>query len=133
LIRAQILHILDKLMQNNYFKNWLDKLIDTWVSREPEVIIDICADKFEWYEYPFQKVITTKEDLLKEWQSVLSQKNIYVTYEIITVQDNIGLAHWSGSFTRDTGKKVQMDGIWKFTLNNEGKCTEFRQWYMVKD
>lgn len=119
-------------MQNDEFKKWLDNLIDIWQNKQPVRILDICADKFLWYETPFEDPISTKQDLVKEWGSVFAQKDINVTYEIVSVKDNIGMAHWNASFTRDTDEKVEMDGIFKIVLNSEGKCTEFRQWYQVK-
>jgi len=120
-------------MTNNTFADWLDKLVDIWESRNPGAIIDQCADKFLWFETPFDKPITTKEDLLKEWESVLAQKDIVVTYTLLSVEDNTCLAHWTATFTRvPSDENVSIDGIFQVTLDEQGKCTKFRQWYNSK-
>lgn len=119
-------------MQNDNFKIWLDKLVNIWVQKQPERIVDIVADKFEWYEYPYELVIITKEALIKEWQGIKTQKDISVACDIISTENNTGVAHFSATFVRDTGENVELDGIWVIVLDESGKCTKFHQWYSVK-
>jgi len=111
------------------FKNWLGKLMDIWTTKNPSGVLGLVAEKFIWYETPFDQLITTKE-LVQEWQTVLNQDEINVTYEILIIENNIGLAHWHATFTRLPSKaKAELDGIYKVTLDDNGKCTEFHQWY----
>jgi hypothetical protein len=118
-------------MTYEQFDKWLEDLKQAWVTKNPQAAIDLCADNFIWYETPFGKPITTREELLKEWQTVPSnQKDITVSYEIITVSSDFGLAHWSAKFTRiPSGEKAHLDGIYKVSLNERNLCTEFHQWY----
>ena len=115
------------------FKNWLEKLINIWSTRNPNGVLDLVAEQFIWHDAPFDKPITTKEDLLREWQSILNHGEINVTYEILSIENNIGIAHWHATFTRlPSGGKAELDGIYKVTLDENGKCTEFHQWYNSK-
>ena len=120
-------------MTEQQFKDWLEKLKNIWETRNPNGILDLVAEKFIWHETPFEKSITTKENLLQEWQAVLAQDEIKVTYEILNVENNIGIAHWNATFTRlSLNEKTELDGIFKINLNENGKCTEFHQWYNSK-
>lgn len=120
-------------MTKEQFKVWLEKLINIWETKNPNGVLDLIAEKFIWYETPFDKPITAREELLQEWQTVLNQDEINVTYEIYDVEDNIGIAHWGATFTRLPSKvKAELDGIYKVTLDENGKCTEFHQWYNSK-
>lgn len=121
-------------MTNQQLKNWLDKLKNIWETKNPDTVVDLCANKFLWYETPFSQPLKTKEQLLKEWQGVLNQENITVSYEILATHENIGIAQWSATFTRLPSKeKVTLDGIFKVSLDEHGKCTEFHQWYNSKE
>ncbi|MEX2008391.1 MAG: nuclear transport factor 2 family protein [Candidatus Spechtbacterales bacterium] len=117
-------------MTKEHYKEWLERLVHIWETKNPNAVLDLVAEKFIWHEAPFEKPITTKEDLLQEWQTILNHEEINVTYEIYTVEDNVGIAHWRATFTRVPSKeKARLDGIYKVTLDEEGKCTEFHQWY----
>lgn len=117
-------------MYNKQFTDWFEALGTIWKKRQPEKIVDICAEKFVWHETPFSKPITDSSILIKEWKAVSKQKDISFSYELITTTDNIGVAHWNAKFTRTPSMiKVEIDGIFKITLDANGKCTEFRQWY----
>ena len=88
----------------------------------------LCADKFVWYETPFSEPITHRVDLEKEWQSILNQDNIVVSYKILSVDNGLGIAEWKASF-RSSVKNVVMSGIFKIKLDKQGKCTYFKQWF----
>jgi len=116
-------------MQHHY-KNWLEKLKEIWEAKNPDAIVDLCADTFLWYETPFDEPLTKKEHLLAEWQGILKQEDIKVTYEVMCTNENMGFAHWHATFTRlPSNEKAELDGIFLVMLDVEGKCTEFRQWY----
>ncbi|HUD05260.1 MAG TPA: nuclear transport factor 2 family protein [Patescibacteria group bacterium] len=120
-------------MTKEQFEDWLKKLINVWEPKNPNGVLDLVAEKFLWYETPFDDLITTKEKLLQEWQTVLDQDDIKVTYEILSLENNIGIAHWHATFTRlSSGEKAELDGIYKVILDENGKCTEFHQWYNSK-
>lgn len=121
-------------MTRQQFKEWLDKLKSAWETKNPNAAIDLCAEQFLWYETPFSEPLKTKEQLLKEWKSVLNQENISVSYEILCINENMGIAKWKAAFTRLPSKeKATLDGIFKVSLNEQGECIEFHQWYNSKE
>lgn len=118
-------------MTSEQFDNWLKCLKEAWITRNPQAVVDLCAENFVWYEIPFGKPLKTKQELLSEWQTVpTNQKDITVTYEIITVTEQFGIAHWNAKFTRlPSEEKAHLDGIYKVFLDENNLCTEFHQWY----
>ena len=121
-------------MIDNKFTEWFESLRDIWLNKTPNQVESLVADKFIWYENPFQTPINTKEELLTEWQSILNHKRLSIDYKIISVQNNIGIATAESTFTLiDTKVRVEMKGIWFVILDKEGKCTEFRQWFNIKE
>ncbi|MBI1862766.1 hypothetical protein HYS00_01460 [Candidatus Microgenomates bacterium] len=121
-------------MTRRQFEDWLENLKRIWETKTPNKITSICANEFIWYETPFDNPLTTKEQLLNEWQSVLNQKHITVSYKILCITDNIGIAQWHANFTRlPSNEPAELDGIFQITLDAFGCCTEFRQWYNSKE
>jgi len=120
-------------MNNQTFKSWLEKLKTIWEEKTPKVILNICSDKFLWYETPFSKPLRTREELLKEWNSILNQENISFSYKILSVNKNMGMAKWDATFTKLPSKeKASFQGIFQVILDKEGKCIEFHQWFNTK-
>jgi hypothetical protein len=120
-------------MTEEQFKYWYDQLKYIWESRKPEEIVEIVADEFAYYESPFEKPYTTKEDLVNDWRGILNQENIKVDYQILAIQNNLGIAAWQASYEKvESKEKVELSGIFAVKLSSEGKCTEFRMWYNTK-
>lgn len=121
-------------MTQQQFNKWLQGLKNAWETKNPNVVVDLCAEKFLWYETPFSKPLDTKKQLLEEWKSVLNQENISVSFEILSINENVGIAQWNVTFTRlPSREKITLDGIFKVSLNEQGECTEFHQWYNLKE
>ena len=120
-------------MTNKQFKKWLNRLKIAWETKNPEAAVNLCSEKFLWHETPFIEPLQTKEELLKEWQSVFKQRNISFSYEILSVNDDFGIAQWNSSFIRlPSREKATLAGIFKVSLDADGNCTEFHQWYNSK-
>ncbi len=121
-------------MTEKVFAEWLNKLKIAWESKNPQGAADLCAEQTLYFETPFGPPLKSKQEVLKEWESVpKSQKDIVFSYNILSVSETMGIAHWSASFTRiETGKHVKLDGIFQVKLNESKLAEEFHQWWVVK-
>jgi len=75
--------------------------------------------------------MTGIDSIIEYWSIVAAtQENVNFDYDILSVNDNEGIAHWSASFLRQaTQTKINLDGIFVVKLNSENKCTKFREWW----
>lgn len=120
-------------MTSYEFDSWLKKLKKAWENRDPQAAADLCAENLEYLETPFSEPLKTKKEVLEEWKSVENQKDVSLSYEIISIFGNHGIAHFSATFTRiPSSKKVHLDGIFQVKLDENNLCTEFRWWYNEK-
>src|SRR3989338_9712626 len=103
----------------NIFISWFQELGNAWVQKNPDAVLSLLADKFLYYETPFTKPFTTKKEILLLWQEVPnSQKNISFSFDLLSINNNTGIAHWKASFTRlKSNKKAHLDGIFLVRLN----------------
>ncbi len=118
----------------NRLSSWLKLLEDVWKGKSPERVVELCADSFSWYETPFSEAIITRETLIEQWNDILSQEDISLNFEILAYTNGTGIVRWKASF-KDAKSLEQYvyDGIMQITLNDEGKCKNFIQWFNKKD
>jgi hypothetical protein len=121
-------------MDTKQFTQWLDTLKEAWEERNPSLIATILDKNIEYYEIPGQKPYMSVQKVVELWQDVpQSQKNIHFDYTIISVNENVGIAHWIADFERiKTGAQAHLDGIFLVWLNEKGLCTRFQQWWYEK-
>jgi len=121
-------------MNHNSFKAWVEALGQAWTTLNPQGAEKICAEGVRYYETPFGEPLRSPAEVGKTWKSDLAkQKDVVFKFDIISVADNVGVAHWSASFTRtDEGIRDDMDGIFVVSLNDKNLCTEFHQWWAIK-
>lgn len=109
----------------------VNTICEAWRTKNPELLYEILADDFEWYDSPFEEVITDKQGLVERWKlDTDAQENINVTSEIISEDDATIIAHWRAEFDRGENHDV-LDGI--FVIKKSGdKLAEFRMWWVSK-
>lgn len=114
---------------------WLSKFGQAWCARNVELVMLLFAkDDIIYYESAFSTPITSWESVKKLWEVVpANQKNITFTYEIILCSKNQGIINWKVSrFFIPENENQSIDGIFQISLNENGLCTYFKQWRMVK-
>lgn len=113
-------------------KAWLDRLKRAWEAGDPESALELFAHTERYYERPF-KPGTTQEEYKTYWQDIVGLEDITFEYEIVAVEANTACVHWKNSF-RSKGELdlTELDGMFVIVFNDEGSCTEFRQWWFMK-
>lgn len=121
-------------MNYSSFEQWLNALGKAWINRNPKAAANICTENVLYFETPFDKPLTSRKEVEEIWQEVPKyQRDIEFSYEIISVNQKVGIAKWLASFTRlPSGIKDTLDGIYVVKLDNNGLCKEFHQWWVVK-
>jgi hypothetical protein len=119
-------------MKETKVQKWFHELQRIWQEKDIIALKNILSKQFEYYEDPFESPITTWEELEDVWQEVNDQK--IQTLEINTLIDGEveGFAHYTLSFSDLQGVEHQSRGAYYLKLDENGKATEFRQWWTVK-
>lgn len=104
--------------------NWCEKLKQYWIQKDISKIISLFDEDVDYYETPFQKV----DDIKLVWKDIESQNLQSLEYKIIGEKNNAIIANY---IMNDSGRIVDM--IYEIELNEKGKCTYFKQWYMISN
>lgn len=106
-------------------KEWLENFKKYWEYKELTKVMSLFADDVIYFETPFVQ-LNSKEELLREWQGVLSQDDISVEFDIFSEVDRKSAVLWDLTYKKD-GVSHNMKGTYLVKLNQEGKCTYFLQ------
>jgi len=104
---------------------WVDGYLRAWRTNEADDVAAIFSEDATYYARPQQEPWRGRQQIVQEW---LSRKDYQVnwTFEwsLVAIEDDraviegIAVYAQAGTFAN----------VWVITLDNDGKCTEFREW-----
>lgn len=106
-----------------------------WKRRNAQAAVDLFAEDVVYSLPPFTAPICGRRELLKYWKHVAgSQEQIHFTFAILAVSQGEGVARWRAGFVRlKDRKRLELDGICVVSLNSEGLCTRFHEWWHKRE
>lgn len=107
---------------SNYYK-WCMELKENWKTKNVKQIMQQFDENIEYYETPIMKVNGIKE-IESMWEEIKEQNTRDVEFNIICQDDECCIANF---ILKD---KISYDMIYQIKLNEYGKCTFLKQWYM---
>jgi hypothetical protein len=118
-------------MTEDSFKIWLDKLKQSWEHLDPQAAVALFDDNAFYQAGPFERPLEGLPKIQEFWvRAAHAQHDVEFAYEFLGIGPRGGIAHWSARFVRDPSHhKVEADGICVVELNDQGKCTRFREWW----
>lgn len=114
---------------------WVDEFMEGWKDRDVERVMAMIAEDCAYYETVFDKPCRDTRAIREFWEVVPeNQKDIEYSYEVLAENENNGIIHFR--LTRTTlpdERRVEMDGIFQVSLDDDGKCALFKQWRSVRE
>ncbi len=113
------------------FDDWLRCYQQAWMSLDATAACALFADDAEYFITPFDVPLRGQSELADYWQSVVkTQQDVNFSYEVFSLNQSVGIAHWSAEFTRvKSGKRSGLDGMLMAEFDNRGQCKLFREWW----
>lgn len=114
---------------------WLAKYETAWEQRSPDQVVQLFTENATYRETPFQAPMNGRGGIRKYWTDVTAdQRSVDFKSDVIAVQGNVGVAHWSATFqSASSGNKVELDGVFVLTFDASGLCTSLREWWHLPE
>ena len=98
--------------------------------RNPDQAAALFSEDASYRETPFDEPVQGAQEIRAYWSSLpQAQEGIRFAYEVLAVTERCGIAHWHGSYTYvDRATRVELDGILLVSLDDGGRCRDFREW-----
>jgi ketosteroid isomerase-like protein len=115
-------------------KQWFESYKAAWEHRDSQAAAAMFAPDAEYRADPFEPSFLGEKEIRRYWSDVANtQRDVKVTFELLSAEPGVGIVRWRASFVRvPSGQKVELEGIAQFFLNSEGKCTRFLEWWNRK-
>ena len=114
------------------FKLWLERLADAWRAGDPDAVADLFAPGAQYHDGPFSAPLEGVEAIRDYWAQGVrhSRRDVEFEFEALAAREDAGIAHWRAEFTSEPAEhRVQLDGILVASIDADGRCTEFREWW----
>lgn len=122
-------------MLKEKYEKWTKEFMESWKELDWKRTLETLDKNVEYYENPIDKPCQNFEEVTNLWNVVEeNQKDISYEFEIISYDENTCIINWQMNRTMTkSGAKQQIDGIFQVSINDEGKCTYFKQWRFTRE
>lgn len=120
-------------MKENY-DIWTKEFMESWKQLDWERTLKTLDKNVKYYENPIDDSCKDFNEVINLWNVVAdNQRDIDYKYQIVAYNEETCIINWQ--MTRVMNKnntRQEIDGIFQISLNDEGKCTYFKQWRFTR-
>jgi uncharacterized protein (TIGR02246 family) len=118
-------------VEREAFESWLNAYGRAWEKLDSEAFADLFTADAAYHETPFGPPVRGRA-AIREYLAgaARTQERVKFSHEVLAVSGDTGIARWRASFVRvPSGAAVDLDGIFLVVLNDDNRCSEFREWW----
>ncbi len=123
-------------MDRNTFDTWIHALGRAWETRDADLAAQQFTEDATYQENPFDDPLRGRDAIRRYWADLPRQQDdISVTFEILDVTAETGVARWMATFTRlPSGDRARLDGVLVASFKDGSKQAHaFREWWHAQD
>jgi ketosteroid isomerase-like protein len=116
-------------MDRTTFQDWLKRYIDAWRSGDPAAIGDLFSADARYFYGPFRDPAVGREAIVRDWMTEPDAPGSWeAEYRPLAVDGETAVA--IGESRYRSGRTFS--NIFVCQFDREGRCSEFREWFMEK-
>jgi ketosteroid isomerase-like protein len=113
---------------------WLDGYSRAWGSYDPEEIGALFSSDVVYFYDPFHEPVRGREAIVADW---LKDRDEAGTYEgryrpVLVAGDQAVARGYSRYFNTNGSVRAEYDNLFLLRFDADGRCAEYREWYMRK-
>jgi ketosteroid isomerase-like protein len=113
---------------------WLDGYSQAWGTYDPAQIGALFSEDAVYFYTPFDEPVRGREAIVANWLEEPDEPGTYEgTYRPLLVAGDQAVARgYSRYFDTNGAVADEYDNLLLLRFDAEGRCTEYREWYMQK-
>lgn len=121
------------MLKENYEK-WTKEFMESWKELDWKRTLKTLDKNVKYYENPIDEPCKNFDEVTGLWNVVAdNQKDISYKFDVVAYNENTAIINWQMTRTMTKNNvKQEIDGIFQISLNNENKCTYFKQWRFMR-
>jgi ketosteroid isomerase-like protein len=117
------------MMERKDFENWVRGYIAAWKSNDAKDIAALFTQDAIYSTGPFDEPWVGQQAILDGWIGIGDQPGDWTfEYEVLAVDGDLGVMHGNTVY-KESGT---FSNIWLIRLTDDGRCKEFREWFVRK-
>ena len=121
-------------MLKERYEKWTKEFMESWKELDWKRTLETLDENVEYYENPIDKPCANFGEVTNLWNIVAdNQKDISYKFNIVAFNEYTCIINWQMTrIMTKTDTKQEIDGIFQISVNDDGKCTYFKQWRFTK-
>jgi uncharacterized protein (TIGR02246 family) len=113
---------------------WLDRYSQAWGTYDPDDIGALFSEDAVYFYNPFDEPVRGREAIVASWLEDPDEPSTYEgRYRPVLVAGDQAVARgYSRYFDTNGAVADEYDNLFLLRFDAEGRCTEYREWYMQK-
>ncbi len=108
--------------------DWIAAFGAAWRDADTGAAGELFADDARYWWGPFEQ-LTGRDAIVDRWRSATDRhQHLRFDYGVLAIEGPTTIAHWHAVLDRPTAC-IELNGILCVTLDDDGRCTEFREWW----
>jgi hypothetical protein len=115
--------------------DWLNMYVAAWKSYDPQEIGELFSEDARYYYSPYADPVRGRDAIVANWLENRDTPGTYkAQYEPVAVEGNLAVANGRSTYFEEDGTtfSTEYDNIFLIRFDEDGRCTEFREWYIEK-
>ena len=112
-------------------ESWVESYVRAWESNDPDDIGALFAEEARYFTAPHREPWVGRDAIVNDW---LDRKDELGTWrfrwKVLFVSED-GPSFVQGETDYDDGPNYS--NLWLIRLDDDGRCTEFTEWWMERD
>jgi ketosteroid isomerase-like protein len=111
---------------------WLDGYSRAWKTYDPEQIGELFSEDAVYFDNPFDEPVRGREAIVASWLEDPDEEGTYEgRYRPVLVAGDQAVANGYSRYLDGDGVK-EFDNLFLLRFDADGRCVEYREWYMQK-
>lgn len=123
-------------MDRKAAQEWLSRYVAAWKSYDPVEIGALFSEDALYHDHPFDPPVRGRGAIVASWlrEDHRDQPGTYDgAYAPIVVEGDLVVSNGRSRYFRPDGTvDKEYDNIFLIRFDPEGRCREFREWYMAR-
>jgi hypothetical protein len=122
-------------MDRDGFQRWLDRYIQAWRTYDRSAIEALFAPDAKYYYGPYADPVIGASKIADDWLESPDKAGSWeAEYRPLAVDGETFVANGESRYRSDDGTTIAraFNNIFVCRFNADGRCSEFREWYMER-
>jgi hypothetical protein len=114
---------------------WLDAYVRAWKTYDQTAIGDLFGEDAVYAYTPYSEPVRGRAAIVASWLEERDSPGTYDGhYEPLVIEGNRVVANGKSRYFEQDGStlRAEWDNIFVLRFDDEGRCTEFREWYFER-